>query len=146
MRVEKGHAAGNELTGQTTAQNLGLEKMMAKQKDYIGNVLSKRVELNRDNKIILMGFKPVDKSIELLAGSHFISKGKTACTDNDEGWMSSVAFSPILNHSIGLGFIKNGSNRIGEVVTAVDLLRNKQIDVEIVSPHFVDPEGEKLRA
>ena len=44
------------------------------------------------------------------------------------------------------GFIKNGSNRIGEIVTAVDLLRNKQIDVEIVSPHFVDPEGEKLRA
>jgi len=146
MRVEKGHAAGNELTGQTTAQNLGLEKMMSKQKDYIGNVLSKRVELNQDNKIILMGFKPVDKSIELLAGSHFISKGKTACTDNDEGWMSSVAYSPILNHSIGLGFIKNGSNRIGEIVTAVDLLRNKQIDVEIVSPHFVDPEGEKLRA
>ena len=93
-----------------------------------------------------MGFKPIDKSIELLAGSHFISKGKTACTDNDEGWMSSVAYSPILNHSIGLGFIENGSNRIGEIVTAVDLLRNKQIDVEIVSPHFVDPEGEKLRA
>ncbi len=32
MRVEKGHAAGNELTGQTTAQNLGLEKMMSKTK------------------------------------------------------------------------------------------------------------------
>ncbi len=34
----------------------------------------KRVELNQDNKIILMGFKPVDKSIELLAGSLFYFK------------------------------------------------------------------------
>ena len=26
MRIEKGHAAGNELNGQTTANNLGLGK------------------------------------------------------------------------------------------------------------------------
>ena len=32
MRIEKGHAAGNELNGQTTAQNLGLEKMMSKER------------------------------------------------------------------------------------------------------------------
>ena len=145
MRVEKGHAAGNELTGQTTAQNLGLEKMMSSKKDYIGNILSKRSGLNKDNKNILMGFKPVNKNIDLKAGAHFISKGKKACTKNDEGWMSSVAFSPILNLSIGLGFIKNGKNRTGEIVRAVDPLRGNEVDVEIVSPHFIDPEGTRLR-
>ena len=145
MRVEKGHAAGNELTGQTTAQNLGLEKMMSSQKDFIGNTLSKRDGLNKDDKIILMGIKPINKSISLNAGAHFISKNKKACTENDEGWISSVAFSPILNHSIGLGFIKNGRNRIGEIIRAVDPLRGNEIEVEIVSPHFLDPEGKRLR-
>jgi sarcosine oxidase subunit alpha len=63
----------------------------------------------------------------------------------DEGWMSSVAFSPTLGHSIGLGFIKRGHERLGEVVRAVDPLRGRETRVEIVSPHFVDPEGERLR-
>ena len=30
MRIEKGHAAGNEINGQTTAQNLGLSRMISK--------------------------------------------------------------------------------------------------------------------
>ncbi len=64
---------------------------------------------------------------------------------NDEGWMSSVAFSPELGHSIGLGFIRNGAARKGEVVIAADPLRGKSTEVEIVSAHFVDPDGERLR-
>jgi len=35
MRIEKGHAAGNELDGRNTAVNLGLSGLMAKKKDYI---------------------------------------------------------------------------------------------------------------
>ncbi len=37
MRIEKGHAAGNELTGQTTAHHLGMGRMVSKKKDSIGN-------------------------------------------------------------------------------------------------------------
>ena len=40
MRIEKGHAAGNELTGQTTAAQLGLGMMVSKKKDAIGSKLS----------------------------------------------------------------------------------------------------------
>ena len=39
--------------------------------------------------------------------------------DNDQGWMSSVAYSPSLGHSIGLGFIKRGHERMGEIVRAM---------------------------
>ena len=28
----------------------------------------------------------------------------------------------------------------------VNLLQDEEVEVEIVSPHFVDPEGERLRA
>ena len=145
MRVEKGHAAGNELNGQTTAQNLNMEKFISKKKDCIGNVLSERLEFNKEDKIILMGFKPVKSSDFIPAGSHFISIGNKVNMDNDEGWVSSAVFSPTLGHSIALGFIKKGNERIGEIVKAVDPLRGRELKVEIVSPHFVDPNGDLLR-
>jgi sarcosine oxidase subunit alpha len=146
MRIEKGHAAGNELTGQTSAQDLGMGRMVSKKKDCIGNTLSERPGLNREDGLALMGFRPVDRTKPLSAGAHFIATGRQANTENDEGWMSSVAYSPSLGHSIGLGFIKRGSDRIGETIIAADPLRGGQMEVEIVSPHFIDPEGERLRA
>ncbi len=146
LRIEKGHAAGNELTGQTTAANLGLGRMVSKKKDCIGNVLSQREALNRDDDLRLVGFVPVDRSRLLSAGAHFVAPGAEPVTENDQGWMTSVAYSPSLGHSIGLGFIASGDSRTGETVRAVDLVRGTDIEVEIVSPHFIDPEGERLRA
>ncbi len=146
MRIEKGHAAGNELNGQTSARDLGLGKMVSKAKDSMGSTLSEREGMNQQDGLRLMGFRPVDRANLLLAGSHFITKGDTANMANDQGWMTSVAYSPSLGHSVGLGFIKRGEQRLGEIVRAVDKVRNREFDVEIVSPHFLDPEGERLRA
>ncbi len=144
MRIEKGHAAGNELNGQTTAHNLGMGQMVSKKKDAIGIVLSRREELCRADALRLSGFIPKDRAQQLQAGAHFIAKGQEASTQQDQGWMSSTAYSPTLGHSIGLGFIRAGADRHGETVSAVDLLRGRSIDVEIVSPHFLDPQGERL--
>ena len=94
----------------------------------------------------LAGFKPVDRSRELRAGAHFVEKGAAVVTENDLGWMSSVAYSPVLEQHIGLGFIRHGLDRAGDRVVAADPLRNDSVEVEIVSPHFVDPEGERMRA
>jgi sarcosine oxidase subunit alpha len=146
MRIEKGHAAGNELDGRTTAHNLGMARMVSDKKDCIGNVLSRRPELNREDAEKLVGFRPVDRSVKLIAGSHFITKGDEATMANDQGWMTSVAYSPSLGHSIGLGFIKSGDSRMGEIVRAVSPVHDTEMEVEIVSAHFIDPEGERLRA
>ncbi len=145
MRVEKGHAAGNELNGQTTAANIGLGRMVSKKKDSIGNTLSEREGMNRENGLVLVGFKPVNSASTLSAGAHFVTRGNAATTENDEGWMTSVAYSPTLECSIGLGFIQRGQARMGEIVEAADPLRGKSTSVEIVSPHFIDPDGERLR-
>ncbi|MDE0058020.1 MAG: sarcosine oxidase subunit alpha family protein [Defluviicoccus sp.] len=145
MRIEKGHAAGNELNGHSTARMLGLGRMVSKTKDCIGNVLSERPEMNRENGLEMMGFKPVDPGRELAAGAHFLARGEAAEAANDQGWMTSVAYSPMLRSSIGLGFIRNGKARIGETVRAWDAVRGTDCPVEIVSPHFYDPDGERLR-
>ncbi len=145
MRIEKGHAAGNELNGQTTALNLGMAGLVNKNKDCIGKVLSQRPEMMRDDAIRLVGFVPVDRTQPLAAGAHFINRGEVANMENDQGWMSSVAFSPTLGHSIGLGFIRRGHERIGEIVRAVNPARGTEVEVEITSPHFYDPEGGRQR-
>lgn len=146
MRIEKGHAAGNELNGQTSAYNLGMGRMVSQKKECIGNVLSQRPEMLREDALKLVGFKPVDQSVKLIAGSHFINRNAEANMANDQGWMTSVAYSPILGHSIGLGFIKAGDTRMGEIVRAVSPVHGTEMEVEICSAHFIDPEGERLRA
>ncbi|MCZ4352245.1 sarcosine oxidase subunit alpha family protein [Roseovarius aestuarii] len=145
MRIEKGHAAGNELDGRITAHNLGMGRMVSKAKDCIGNTLSQRPEMNRDDAVKLVGFRPVDRAIPLIAGAHLINKGDAVNMANDQGWLSSVAYSPSLGHSIALGFIKSGDTRMGEIVRAVSPVHDKEMEVEIVSAHFIDPEGSRLR-
>ena len=145
MRIEKGHPVGAELVGTTTARDLGLGRMVSKKKDAIGNIMSEREALNAEDGLALVGFRPVDLSQPLAAGAHFVADGAEATTQNDQGWMTSVAYSPSLGHSIGLGFVKRGADRMGETLRAVDMIRGTDVAVEIVSPHFIDPEGERLR-
>lgn len=144
MRIEKGHVAGNEINGQTTARDLGLGKMMSSKKDFIGRLMARREALVQADRPTLVGFKPVKSGERLRAGAHFIAMERTANTDNDEGYMSSVAYSPVLGHWIGLGLLKNGPSRIGERIRAVDPVRNNETQVEICSPVFLDPEGTRL--
>ena len=148
MRIEKGHVAGNELNGQSTALNMGLGKMVSKKKDAIGMVLSQREGMAREDGLRVVGVRPVDRTKLLTAGSHFVVHGKSPTAEHDDGWLTSVAFSPSLGHSIALGYLKNGAARIGERLRVVNLMSKaeKEIEVEIVSPHFIDPEGERLRA
>ena len=144
MRIEKGHATANELNGQTSAHHLGMERMLSKKKDFIGRVMAHRTELTHPDGIRLVGLKPLDRSATLTAGAHFLDKDSPPRADHDLGWMSSVAYSPIMQSSIGLGFVERGHERLGSVVRAVDFVRGTDIEVEVTSPHFIDPEGERL--
>jgi sarcosine oxidase subunit alpha len=146
MRIEKGHAAGNELNGTTSALNLGMGKMVSKKKDCIGNTMSERAGMNEEDALMLVGFKPVSNTDQVLAGSHLMNATGEVNAKTDQGYITSAAYSPILGSSIGIGFLKNGGTRKGEVIRAVNPLEGKEIKVEVVSAHFVDPEGERLRA
>ena len=146
MRIEKGHAAGNELNGTTTAGDLGLGKMMARKKDYIGRILARRDELVSEDRMVMVGIKPVDKPDKLHAGSHVIPKGAKPGPDTDQGYVTSACFSPTLDRYLGLGMVARGRDRIGEVVSVCDPLRGKIYDCEICAPVFYDPDGERQRA
>ncbi|MDF3416470.1 sarcosine oxidase subunit alpha family protein [Sulfitobacter sp. M57] len=146
MRIEKGHAAGNELNGTTTAQNLGMGRMVSKKKDSIGSTLSEREGLNAEGDVRQVGIRPVNPDDPVPAGAHLMNATGPVDAGHDQGYATSACFSPNLGHAIALGFLKDGANRMGEKMRLVSPLTGIDVQVEIVSAHFVDPEGERLRA
>lgn len=144
MRIEKGHAAGGELNGNTTAGDLGLGRMASKKKDYIGRVMAQRPGMIDPDRPVLIGVRPVDREARLRAGGHFLPRGAEAVATNDQGYVTSVAYSPTLGHWIGLGLLVRGPQRLGEVVVVHDPVRGADLEVEVVHPVFVDPEGARL--
>ncbi|AYF03157.1 sarcosine oxidase subunit alpha family protein (plasmid) [Paracoccus yeei] len=144
LRIEKGHAAGNELNGQTTAQMLGMGKMVSTRKDSIGAVLSRREGLVADRRV-LVGFQPVNAADPVMAGAHLFAEGAAQDTANDQGWITSACYSPHVGSAIGLGYLVNGDSRKGEVVVAANPLQGQSVRVRVVSAHFVDPEGGRVR-
>ncbi len=146
MRIEKGHAAGNELNGTTTALNLGMGRMVSKAKDSIGAVLSERVGLNDGDALRQVGIKPLDPAHPVPAGAHLMAANGPVDAAHDQGYVTSACYSPNLGHAIALGFLKGGADRLGEQMRLVSPLTGVEVKVEIVSPHFIDPEGERLRA
>ena len=145
MRIEKGHVAGPELNGTTTAGDLGLGKMMSTKKDFIGRVMAGREALIATNRQVVVGIKPTDKARRLRSGAHIIPKGEVPDPDNDQGYVTSVCFSPVLDQWIGLGLVERGRERIGEIVQAHDPLRGEDYDVELCNSVFYDPDGGRQR-
>ncbi|WP_292293981.1 sarcosine oxidase subunit alpha family protein [Marivita sp.] len=146
MRIEKGHATGNELNGTITALNLGMDRMVSKKKDSIGSVLSEREGLNEADALKLVGLKPVNPDHTVPAGAHLMTKGTKVSAANDQGYVTSACYSPNLGCHIALAYLKSGDTRMGEVIRLVSPLTGIDHDVEVVSAHFVDPEGDRLRA
>jgi sarcosine oxidase subunit alpha len=146
MRIEKGHPAGSEITGQTTAGDLGLAPLLARHKDYIGRVMAERPALTATDRASLVGITPVDRAHRLRAGAHFIAEAAPAMLANDQGYVTAAVHSPTLGHAIGLGLLAGGARRLGERLRACDPIRGAEVLVDVCSPVFYDPKGERARA
>jgi sarcosine oxidase subunit alpha len=144
MRIEKGHVAGSELNGTTTAYDLGLGRMMSTSKDFIGRVMAGREAFHRPNREQFVGLAPLDRSDRIRAGSHLLTRGTQPSMDNDQGYVTAVAFSPMLGQWIGLALLKGGRERHGETVLVWNGLSNIHMLAEVVDPCFYDKEHKKL--
>ena len=145
LRVEKGHVTGAELDGRTTIDDVGLGKMASNKKSYIGSVMRKRGVLSSEDREILVGFFPVNKKDTFDAGTIICEKNNIS--GFGIGRVTSVTHSPELGHWIGLGFIKGGMEKWKDAtVIGSDPIRNKQMEIQVVSPHMIDPEGKRMHA
>jgi glycine cleavage system aminomethyltransferase T len=118
--------------------------MMSTRKDFIGRVLANRPGLTEACRPSLVGLLPSDQSARLYAGAHLLARDAAAALENDQGHITSVAYSPTLRRWIGLGFLARGSQRTGERLRAYSPVRGGDSSVVVVSPTFIDPEGRRL--
>jgi sarcosine oxidase subunit alpha len=144
MRVEKGHPAGAELNGQTTAGDLGLSRLMSSKKDYIGRTLASRPGLTDPDRPTLVGLRPATPGARIRAGAHLLASGAQPVAANDQGYVTSAAYSPTLGHWIALALLQRGPARHGERIIVHDPVRGGDVEADVCSPVFVDPKGERL--
>jgi sarcosine oxidase subunit alpha len=146
LRIEKGHVAGPELDGRTTARDLGLGRMLSAKKAFSGQKLMARPGLADPKRPSLVGLKPLDRGRRLRGGAHLAEDPRKATGESSLGHVTSVANSPTLGHWIALALITGGPERLGQRLYTVDPLRGETVAVDVVHPVFVDPEGVRVRA
>ncbi len=132
LRIEAGLSLyGNELNENLTPIEAGLSWAINKQRlqmnDFNGsNNIIKQLEYGTNIKKI--GIKVKSKSI-------LRNNMEIRCEDTKIGYVTSGSYSPILKHSIGIGYIDN-NNSINEKKLYI-LLRNKLEEIEIVNLPFI---------
>ena len=147
MRIEKGHVAGSELDGRTTAKDLGLEGMANRAKHFIGKHNSERPALIGEGRLQVVGLKSLEPGRNLRIGAHLVDpKIRLDSVSQSQGHVSATTYSPQLDCGIALGLLRDGASRHGEQLEAVFPLDDEKLKVEVCHPVFIDPKGELVRA
>ncbi|MCM2560778.1 sarcosine oxidase subunit alpha family protein [Lutimaribacter sp. EGI FJ00015] len=145
LRIEKGFITHSEIHGRTTAFDIGMARMISAKKDCIGKAMAARPGLVSPGREQLVGLMPTGAVKQLTAGAHLFCLGEEAVRENDQGYITSVGFSPTLGHFLGLGFLKDGRARHGEEIRMVDHVRGVETTCKVVDPVVLDPEGGRAR-
>jgi sarcosine oxidase, subunit alpha len=146
MRIEKGHLnVGTEIDGRTTPDDLGLGRMAKTDGFFVGQPLLDRKDLNREDRLQLVGLRPVDGKTMIPRGS-IIVDGDTG--SDILGHETATVFSPTLGHPIALALVAGGRARMerGDALIATSPVERVRVPVMVCSPVFEDANGEKLRA
>jgi sarcosine oxidase subunit alpha len=139
LRIEKGHiVTGAEVDGRTSPHDLGLSKMPRK-RGYVGWAALQRPDFQRPDRPRLVGLEALDGV--LPEGAMILPRAGAA----PEGHVSSAGRRVLGEGAIGLGLIKGGPDRLGEVLIAASPTRGLRGRVRLTVPMFHDPEGTRYR-
>ncbi len=146
LRIEMGHVAGSEIDGRVIASDLSLDGMLSKKKDFIGKRSLKRKAFLNPEREKIVGVVPLDKKTMIPEGSHLVSDNNAKLPNPKLGHISASCWSVEYNNPFSLAILKDGKKKIGEKLFALAPLKNQSIPVKIVSSHYVDPKGERVRS
>jgi methylglutamate dehydrogenase subunit C len=143
LRIEKGHVTGAELNGNTSAADLGFERMLKKQGDFIGRALLDRLGLRAGDRLQLVGVRPSDRARPLSNGMQLVDRRAPGAS---LGYVTSSTPSVELEGWVGLALLAGGRARMGARLLGRAPVHEETTEVEIVSPHMLDPENARVRA
>src|SRR5260221_590763 len=143
LRIEKGHLTGAELNGNTSADDLGLQRMLKTDGDFVGRMLAQRPGLRSPERLQLVGVRPSDRKQRLRNGAQLISSAAGA---SSLGYITSSTPSVDLEGWVGLALLAGGRARIGQRLTAASPVHGESTEVDILSPHLIDPGNARVRS
>ncbi len=141
LRAEKGFVIlGQDTDGSVSPVDLGMNWLLSKDKDYLGLRSLSRPDCQRDDRKQLVGLRSED--CVLQEGAQLVvdpnaSKPVPMC-----GHVTSAYYSACLEQPIALALVAGGRARAGETIFA-SASDGSIVPVEIVSPVFYDPKGER---
>jgi len=145
LRIEKGHVViGPEADGRTTADDLGLGKLVSPAKWCVGKPLLDRPALTAPDRWQLVGLTAQDGA-PMPRGAKIVADPDHAAPNPMLGHVTSWCWSPNLDAWIALALLASGRARHGETLWAVAPLAQARVRVTVGPPCFIDPDGERLR-
>jgi len=143
LRIEKGHVTSAELNGNTSAADLGFERLLKRHGDFVGRALARRPALNGAERLQLVGVRPLDRTRRLRNGTHLVSPASPRAS---LGYITSCTPSAELEGWVGLALVAGGRARHGQQLTAIAPVHGERGLVELISPHMVDAENGRVRS
>ncbi|WP_440103462.1 sarcosine oxidase subunit alpha family protein [Glutamicibacter mishrai] len=144
LRAEKGFIiVGQDTDGTVTPQDAGMDWVVSKLKDFVGNRSYARADNQREDRKHLVSVLPTDKTLRLPEGAALVSVEELAAEGITpmDGWVTSSYNSAALGRTFGLALIKNGRNRIGETLRTP--INGQLVEVTIGETVLFDPEGSR---
>ena len=143
LRIEKGYAAGGEIDGTTTLEDIGLGMVARPGGGFVGAVLRKRPALTDPARRQLVGLECVTPGGRLRSGAILFNEGAPQ-VGHGIGHITAITYSPDLGRHIALALLTGGSSMIGRTVIAASPVHGETTPARVVSPAFLDPQGTRL--
>ncbi|MEW1955394.1 FAD-dependent oxidoreductase [Terrabacter sp. NPDC080008] len=151
LRAEKAYPiVGQDTDGTVAPQDLGMDWIVSKTKDFIGNRSYSRASHHAEGRKQLVSVLPVDRSLRLPEGAQLVERDALGDYTGEGlpgkpipmlGHVTSSYHSQALGRSFGLALVKGGRDRIGQ--TLIASFSGRFAEVEVADAVLYDSEGAK---
>ena len=145
LRAEKGFIiVGQDTDATMTPIDLQMDWIVSKKKyDFIGKRSLYRSDTIREDRKQLVGLLTENPDEVLEEGAQIVADINKSPVEM-LGHVTSSYYSPNLKKSIALGVVRGGKNMMGQKL--IIPMENKQINVTVADPVFLDKENKRLNA
>ena len=145
LRAEKGFIiVGQDTDATMTPIDLQMDWIVSKKKyDFIGKRSLYRSDTIREDRKQLVGLLTENPNEILEEGAQIVAEINKSPVEM-LGHVTSSYYSPNLKKSIALGVVRGGKNMMGQKL--IIPMENKQINVTVADPVFLDKENKRLNA